>query len=145
MEKGVGLEKSFYNLFLSLLNMRFIHKVISGRMFFFLLRFICLFWWGFFAENVMFDQPLFYFIVLNMFNKKLLTKKLLTEVSLPLLLLAFFLLTVTTGTLSLTPVPLCHWISCWLQPSIPTSTVLCPQREREKKRVEAVMRKEKGK
>lgn len=51
----------------------------------------------------MFDQPLFYFIVLNIFNKKLLTKKLLTEVSLPLLLLAFFLLTPTHRRVLLEP------------------------------------------
>lgn len=51
----------------------------------------------------MFDQPLFYFIVLNIFNKKILTKKLLTEVSLPLLLLAFFLLTPTHRRVLLEP------------------------------------------
>lgn len=49
---------------------------------------------------------------------------------------------------SLTPVPLCHWISCWLQPSIPTSTqsfVLCPQRGKKKKKSWGSDEKRKGK
>lgn len=100
MEKGVGLEKVFKTSFYPF--WWFIHKVISGRIFFSIAICLCLFWCCF-AENVMFDQPLFYFIVLNIFNKKLLTKKLLTEVSLPLLLLAFFLLTPTHRRVLLEP------------------------------------------
>lgn len=100
MEKGVGPEKVFKTSFYPF--WWFIHKVISGRIFYSIAICLCLFWCCF-AENVMFDQPLFYFIVLNIFNKKLLTKKILTEVSLPLLLLAFFLLTPTHRRVLLEP------------------------------------------
>lgn len=103
MEKGVGLEKVFITSFYPFWTWGLFTKWFQAECFFFLLRFVCVCFGVFFAENVMFDQPLFYFIVLNMFNKKLQTKKLLTEVSLPLLLLAFFLLTPTHRRVLLEP------------------------------------------